>query len=54
MRAEGLLAPLDASDAAPFDITREPLIFPVPRSAQLATMADIRIEVQRRAFEVAE
>ncbi|MDZ4135702.1 MAG: carbon-phosphorus lyase complex subunit PhnI, partial [Paracoccaceae bacterium] len=39
LRAEGLLAPLAASDEAPFDITRQPLIFPVPRSAQLATMA---------------
>jgi len=39
LREEGLLAPLAESDDAPFDITREPLIFPVPRSAQLATMA---------------
>jgi alpha-D-ribose 1-methylphosphonate 5-triphosphate synthase subunit PhnI len=39
LREEGLLAPLADSDEEPFDITREPLIFPVPRSAQLATMA---------------
>jgi alpha-D-ribose 1-methylphosphonate 5-triphosphate synthase subunit PhnI len=39
LREEGLLAPLEDSDETPFDITREPLIFPVPRSAQLATMA---------------
>ncbi|MFU8883814.1 MAG: carbon-phosphorus lyase complex subunit PhnI, partial [Rhodobacterales bacterium] len=39
LRDEGLLAPLEDSDEVPFDITREPLIFPVPRSAQLATMA---------------
>lgn len=39
LREEGLLAPLAESDEEPFDITREPLIFPVPRSAQLATMA---------------
>lgn len=40
LRAEGLLAEIDtAAMQAPFDITREPLIFPVPRSAALATMA---------------
>lgn len=40
LRAEGLLPPLaDHDHDAPFDITREPLIFPVPRSACLATMA---------------
>lgn len=39
LREEGLLAPLEPNNAAPFDITREPLIFPAPRSAQLATMA---------------
>ncbi|MET4103346.1 alpha-D-ribose 1-methylphosphonate 5-triphosphate synthase subunit PhnI [Roseovarius sp. MBR-78] len=39
LRDEGLLAPLEDNDETPFDITREPLIFPVPRSAQLATMA---------------
>ena len=39
LRAEGLLPPLVPSDAPAFDITRAPLIFPVPRSAQLATMA---------------
>lgn len=38
LRAEGLLPPLPASHAAPFDITREPLVFPVPRSAALATL----------------
>ena len=39
LRAEGLLPPLAASTPAAFDITREPLVFPVPRSAALATMA---------------
>jgi len=41
LRAEGLLPPLDpkAHNRDPFDITREPLIFPVSRSAALATMA---------------
>lgn len=39
LRAEGLLPPLDVKDDAPFDITRAPLVFPVPRSAALATMA---------------
>lgn len=39
LREEGLLAPVDHSDETPFDITRKPLIFPVPRSAQLASMA---------------
>ena len=41
LRAEGLLAtpqPTQASQT-PFDISREPLVFPVPRSAALATMA---------------
>jgi alpha-D-ribose 1-methylphosphonate 5-triphosphate synthase subunit PhnI len=39
LRDEGLLPPLEEDDTPPFDITRTPLIFPVPRSAQLATMA---------------
>jgi alpha-D-ribose 1-methylphosphonate 5-triphosphate synthase subunit PhnI len=41
LRREGLLAEVTDCDreAVPFDITREPLIFPVPRSAALATMA---------------
>lgn len=41
LREQGLLAPLgrDRRCLDPFDITREPLIFPVPRSAALATMA---------------
>ncbi|MDX3904894.1 MAG: carbon-phosphorus lyase complex subunit PhnI [Pigmentiphaga sp.] len=39
LRAEGLLPALDATVSPPFDITREPLVFPVPRSAALATMA---------------
>lgn len=39
LRAEGLLPPLAAGDGAAFDITREPLVFPLPRSAALATMA---------------
>lgn len=40
LRSEGLLPKVNPSaHGAPFDITREPLIFPVPRSAALATMA---------------
>jgi alpha-D-ribose 1-methylphosphonate 5-triphosphate synthase subunit PhnI len=39
LRAEGLLPKLRPSQAEPFDVTRDPLIFPVPRSAALATMA---------------
>ncbi len=39
LREEGLLPPVQESLDVPFDITREPLIFPVPRSAALATMA---------------
>ncbi|MBE0438467.1 MAG: carbon-phosphorus lyase complex subunit PhnI [Gammaproteobacteria bacterium] len=40
LRADGLLAEVDtAAQQQPFDITREPMIFPVPRSAALATMA---------------
>ncbi|MEX3944483.1 carbon-phosphorus lyase complex subunit PhnI [Paraburkholderia sp. BR10937] len=39
LREEGLLPKLQPSQAEPFDVTRDPLIFPVPRSAALATMA---------------
>ena len=39
LRAEGLLPPLTEQREEPFDITRDPLVFPVPRSAALATMA---------------
>ena len=39
LRAEGLLPPVSDNRQASFDITREPLVFPVPRSAALATMA---------------
>lgn len=39
LRAEGLLPPLAPCAHEAFDITREPLVFPVPRSAALATMA---------------
>jgi len=39
LRAEGLLPPPPASSEAAFDITREPLVFPVGRSAALATLA---------------
>ena len=41
LRQEGLLAPVnpERSKTQPFDITRQPMIFPVPRSAALATMA---------------
>ena len=40
LRQQGLLAeaPHNPHQDLPFDITREPLIFPVPRSAALATM----------------
>ncbi|MCS6969584.1 MAG: carbon-phosphorus lyase complex subunit PhnI [Planctomycetota bacterium] len=38
LRAEGLLAPVGESEAA-VDITREPLVFPIPRPARLAHMA---------------
>lgn len=40
LRAEGLLPKIEniSQEQIPFDITREPLIFPVPRSAALATM----------------
>jgi len=41
LREEGLLPKIENSSQqqTPFDITREPLVFPVPRSAALATMA---------------
>lgn len=39
LRVDGLLPPLAQCNADAFDITREPLVFPVPRSAALATMA---------------
>lgn len=41
LREEGLLPPVNRSSARQnaFDITREPLVFPLPRSAALATMA---------------
>lgn len=39
LRAEGLLGSVSADAQMPFDITRDPLTFPVPRSAALATMA---------------
>lgn len=40
LREEGLLAPINQDEhIKAFDITREPLIFPVPRSAALASMA---------------
>jgi len=39
LRAEGLLPPVGTRVQEAFDITREPLLFPVPRSAALATMA---------------
>lgn len=41
LREEGLLAPLNPEVRAqtPFDVTREPLIFPVSRSAALSTLA---------------
>lgn len=41
LRSEGLIAaePASTRGRAPFDITREPLVFPVPRSAALSTLA---------------
>jgi alpha-D-ribose 1-methylphosphonate 5-triphosphate synthase subunit PhnI len=40
LRDEGLLPPLELNKSQQaFDITREPLVFPVPRSAALASMA---------------
>jgi alpha-D-ribose 1-methylphosphonate 5-triphosphate synthase subunit PhnI len=39
LRSEGLLAPLDPRCEKPFDITRQPLLFPLPRSGALMTMA---------------
>jgi alpha-D-ribose 1-methylphosphonate 5-triphosphate synthase subunit PhnI len=40
LRAEGLLPQVSVARLQEaFDITREPLVFPVPRSAQLSTMA---------------
>jgi alpha-D-ribose 1-methylphosphonate 5-triphosphate synthase subunit PhnI len=39
LRAEGLLPALAPIREQAFDITRDPLVFPVPRSAALATMA---------------
>jgi len=39
LRTDGLLPQIEPNQGIPFDITREPLIFPVPRSAALATMA---------------
>ena len=39
LRREGLLPPVSPTAASAFDITREPLRFPAPRSAALATLA---------------
>jgi alpha-D-ribose 1-methylphosphonate 5-triphosphate synthase subunit PhnI len=39
LRDQGLLPPVVTVRDEPFDITRDPLVFPVPRSAALATMA---------------
>jgi alpha-D-ribose 1-methylphosphonate 5-triphosphate synthase subunit PhnI len=39
LRAEGLVPPLEPSAERAFDVTREPLAFPAPRSAALAIMA---------------
>jgi alpha-D-ribose 1-methylphosphonate 5-triphosphate synthase subunit PhnI len=39
LRAEGLLPPVNNPGRPAFDITREPLLLPAPRSAALATMA---------------
>lgn len=39
LREQGLLAPAASEPREPHDITREPLVFPVHRSAALATLA---------------
>jgi alpha-D-ribose 1-methylphosphonate 5-triphosphate synthase subunit PhnI len=39
LRQRDLLPPIAANDSAAFDITREALVFPVPRSAALQAMA---------------
>ncbi|MBC8074648.1 MAG: carbon-phosphorus lyase complex subunit PhnI [Chloroflexales bacterium] len=39
LRAEGLVEAPSSAPAPPFDITREPLVFPLPRSAALSQMA---------------
>ena len=39
LRQRGLLPPVRESGETPFDITRDPLIFPIPRSAALQAMA---------------
>ena len=39
LREQNLLPPVQTQLHQPFDITREPLVFPVPRSAALATMS---------------
>lgn len=39
LRAEGLLPDVKPENKTAFDITREPLVFPAPRSAALQTMA---------------
>lgn len=39
LREDGLLPPRVDTNNQPFDITREPIVFPVPRSAQLSIMS---------------
>jgi len=39
LREQGLIQERPASPTPPFDITREPLVFPLPRSAALATLS---------------
>lgn len=39
LRAEGLLRPRQEREAPPFDVTREPIVFPLPRSGALSIMA---------------
>ncbi len=39
LRQQGLVAPIRPSTTPAFDITREPIVFPIPRSAALATMS---------------
>lgn len=39
LREEGLLAPVSEPKREPFDVTREPVVFPLPRSGALSIMA---------------
>ena len=39
LRGQGLLPPLGSTDDEPMDITREPLVFPLPRSGVLSVLS---------------